>query len=86
MIDEGISKHYISEILFVSSSTVERISLQYEINKYPYIKSIIKKNKRTIWQVLEEVIGNGIKYKMVKGRYEWFNEINRKYNKKLLKS
>ena len=86
MIDEGISKHYISEILFVSSSTVDRISLQYEINKYPYIKAIIKKNKRTIWEIMGEVIDESVKHKLGKGRYEWLREINRKYDRKVYKS
>ena len=86
MIDEGISKHYISQILSVSSSTVDRISMKYEVNKYPYIKAIIKRNKRTIWEIMEGVISNSVKHKLGKGRYDWFDEINRKYDRKIYKS
>ena len=86
MLDENISKHYISEVLLVSSSTVDRISLRYEIGKHPYIRNIIKKNKKKIWSVIGEAIEHGIQVRTGKKRYEWFNEINRKYNKTLLKS
>lgn len=86
MIDEGISKHYISEILLVSSSTVDRISLKYEQGKYPYLSKIIRKNKETIWQILQGIIENSLARKYGKRRWAWLDEIDKKYNRKILKS
>jgi len=86
MIDEGISKHYISEILSVSSSTVDRISVKYEQSRYPYISKIIRKNKETIWQMLQEIIESSLARKFGKGRWKWLDELEKKYNRKILKS
>lgn len=81
MINEGISIHYISEVLFVSPSTVQRISLKYEIGRYSHIRNIIKKNKTTIWDSIEEIIRHGVENQTGKRRWKWFNEIQNKYNK-----
>src|SRR3989344_8792353 len=86
MIDEGISKHYISEILSVSSSTVDRISVKYEQSRYPYISKTIRKNKETIWESLAEVIENSIGRYAGKRRWGWLKEIEKKYHRKILKS
>jgi len=85
MIDEDISKHYISEILLVSPSTVDRISLRHEQNKYPYLSKILKKNKETIWNVLEKIIRKGAEHRG-KGRWKWFNEMERKHKHKTFKT
>ena len=83
MISEGISIHYISEILLVSRSTVSRISLAHEIGKYRSIETIIKKNKESIWQSIENMISDSTKSYIGKGRWKRFNEIQEKYNKNL---
>ena len=85
MLDEGISKHYISEILLVSSSTVDRISLKYEINKFPFIKNIIKHNKKSIWQIIGEVIRRSNENYLGKRRLAWLDDIDRKYKRKVFK-
>ncbi|HEY4505248.1 MAG TPA: hypothetical protein VJG67_00955 [Candidatus Paceibacterota bacterium] len=75
MIIEGISIHYISETLFVSRSTVVRVSLGYEIGKYRFIQSIIKKNKTTVWQVIGNIISHGAESYVGKRRWKRLNEI-----------
>ena len=86
LVDDHISEHYISYILKVSPSTINRIRLNYEIGKYPYLTKLIKKNKETVWAVLGGIIrSSGEKY-IGKKRWEWLNDLDRKYDKKLLKS
>ena len=86
MLYEGVSKSYISEILFLSPSTIDRISLRYESESYPYISNILKNNAKTIWNVLEEMVYNGISKKLGKKRLTWLDEIERKYNRKVFKT
>ena len=81
MIGEGISAHYISEMLFVSPSTVALISLGHEIGKYSFIQNIISKNKETIWQSIENIICHGAESYVGKRRWKKLNEIQNKYNK-----
>ena len=85
MLDENISKHYISEILLVSSSTVDRISLKYELGKFPFIRSVIKNNKKSIWQVLEKVIRHSVQKQTGRRRLAWLDKIDRKYERKVFK-
>lgn len=85
MIDDKISEHYISYILSVSPSTVSRISLQYEQNLYPYISEIIRKNKQTIWDSLEKTIRESSLRYTGRKRWAWLNELERKYNRKIMK-
>lgn len=86
MLYEGVSKTYISEILFLSPTTINKISLKYEIGKYPYLSSIIKNNSKTIWNILEQMVHDSVSKKLGKKRLSWLNEIDRKYKRKLLKT
>ncbi len=81
MISEGVSAHYISEMLFVSPSTVARISLGHEVGKYRFIENIIKKNKETVWQSIKSIISHGAESYVGKRRWKKLNEIRDKYNK-----
>ena len=83
---EGVSRPYISQVLLISPSTVDRVSLNYENNRYPYMANILKKNNRTIWQIFEEMISNQVSERFGKRRMKWLDEIERKYNRKILKS
>ena len=85
LLDEGVSTHNISDTLSVSPSTVSRISLNYENNKYKYIKNILAKNKQAIWESLEEVIRIGAERYAGKGRWNWLNEAERRYDHKIFK-
>ncbi|TSC70035.1 MAG: Uncharacterized protein CEO12_590 [Parcubacteria group bacterium Gr01-1014_46] len=86
MLEEGVSKNFISNILNVSPSTVARISLKYEIGKFKYIENILKKNQKSIWDVLETIVTGGLPPRVGKGRWQWLNEIERKQNRKIFKS
>jgi len=86
MLSENVSKTYISEILLVSPSTINKISLKYEIGKYPYIRNILEKNARTMWQIFEQMVHDSVSKKIGKKRLSWLNEIDRKYERKLLKT
>ena len=86
MLSEGVSKHFISEILLVSPSTVDRISLQFEQDKYPYLSLIIEKNQEDIWDSIENIITAGLPKKIGKGRWQWLEEIERKQKRKIFKN
>ena len=86
LLNEGVSKPYISQILLISPSTVDRISLTYEIGMYPYITNIVKKNSRTLWTIFEEMIHDSVSKKLGKRRFEWLKEIERRHNRKIFKS
>ena len=83
---EGVSRPYISQVLLISPSTVDRVSLNYENGKYPYISNILKKNSRTVWQIFEEMVHNQISAQVGKRRMKWLDEIERKYKRKILKT
>ena len=85
MIHEGISTHNIADTLLVSPSTVSRISARYEQHRYPYISTILEKNRQTIWQALEEVIRLSSERYTGKRRWDWLYEAERKYSKKIFK-
>ena len=82
---QGVSKPYISYILLLSPSTVDRISLKYQSGRYPYLSSLLKKNGRTAFEVFEEVITASVQAKLGKRRFRWLEEIERKNNRKILK-
>ena len=85
LLNEGVSKPYISQILLISPSTVDRISLTYEIGMYPYITNLIKKNSRTIWRIFEEMVSYEV-LKQGKKKFKWLEEIERKHNRKIFKT
>jgi hypothetical protein len=82
MLEEGVSKHFISEVIKVSPSTVDRISLKYESGKFAYIENILHKNRKTFWDMLENIITAGLPPRVGRGRWQWLNEIERKQNHK----
>ncbi|MFA6270137.1 MAG: helix-turn-helix domain-containing protein [Candidatus Paceibacterota bacterium] len=81
MLNENISIHHISEALFVSSSTVNRISLKYDTGKFAYMSEIAKNNKADVWDILKTLILIGLTPKVGKNRWKWFYEIDKKYYK-----
>jgi len=85
MLEEGVSKHFIEDVLKISPSTVNRISLQYENGKFAYIENILKKNRKTIWDALETIVTAGLPPRVGRGRWQWLNEIERKQNRKIFK-
>ena len=85
MLEEGVSKHFIGDVLKVSPSTVNHMSLKYENGKFSYIKKVLLKNKKTIWEVLETIITASLPQKFGRGRWQWLNEIERKQNRKIFK-
>ena len=86
MLNEGVSKNYISHVLLVSPSTIARISLKYEQGKYLYLSRIIKKNHKNIWDYMEKIITAGLPPKIGRGRWQWLNEIERKQNRKIFRT
>lgn len=85
LLNEGVSKTYISRILLLSPSTIDRISLQYEIGSYPYVSDLVKKNTKTIWAILEEMINESVSKRLGKRRMKWMDEIERKQSRKVFK-
>lgn len=58
MLEKGISTYMIAELLHMSPSTTERMSNEYENNKY---KHIIKESlgKKDIWNIIENILNAG---------------------------
>ena len=83
LIIEGVSKPYISDILLISPSTVDRISLKYEIGAYPYMSQVIKKNSKTIWETVESLIHDSVSRQVGKRRLSWMSDLEDKHNKKI---
>jgi Trp operon repressor len=81
MLNERISIHHISEALFVSPSTVSRISWQYDTGKFSHMSEIAKNNKADVWDILKTLILIGLTPKVGKNRWKWFYEIDKKYYK-----
>ena len=86
MLDKGLSAYYISQILQVSTSTVDRIELKYEIGGYGYISEVIAKNRKTIWDSIEQITLMGMPRRVGKDRWKWLEEMERKRNRKIMKS
>ncbi len=83
LLEEGVSRPYISEMLLVSPSTVDRISLLYEIGQYKHITEILKKYNRTIWEILEGIIRDSVSKQVGKRRMAWLTEIENKHKTKI---
>ncbi len=83
MLNEGISRPYISDVLFISPSTVDRAFLNFENGKYQYLVKIIKKNNRSIWEIIENLISNSVSEQVGKRRLAWMDKLKEKYNKKI---
>lgn len=81
MLNEKVSIHHISDALFVSPSTVDRISLRHQFGEYSHISEITKKNRPEIWEILKILILIGLTPRVGKNRWKWFYEIDRKYLK-----
>lgn len=83
MLNEGISTHYISDTLFVSPSTVERISLKHGFGDYSYLSKITKNknNKRDIWEIIKPLAMAMLTPKGARGRWKWMYEIDKRYYK-----
>lgn len=68
---EGNSTYRISQLLFMSPSTTERIKLKYEIGKYKHIEKILTKDKidyQEFWKTLETILQAGMP---PQGRGRW---------------
>jgi uncharacterized protein YerC len=68
---EGNSPYRISQLLYMSPSTTERIKLNYQIGKYRHIEKLLTKRKtdyREFWRILEVVLQAGMP---PRGRGRW---------------
>ncbi len=68
---EGNSSYRISQLLYMSPSTTERIKLNYQIGKYAHIEKLLTKNKtdyNKFWKTLEIVLQAGMP---PQGRGRW---------------
>lgn len=83
MLNEGISRPYISDTLYVSPSTVDKAFLNFENGKYKNILRIIKKNNQTIWEVIENLIRNSTLSYVGKRRLAWMDKLEEDYDTKI---
>jgi Trp operon repressor len=81
MLNEKVSIYHIAETLFVSPSTVERMSLKYQCGEYVNLADITKKNRADIWDILKTLILIGLTPRVGKNRWKWFYDIDKKYYK-----
>ena len=69
---EGNSPYRISQLLYMSPSTTERIMLNYQIGKYTHIEKVLTKHKtdyEKFWKTLEIVLQAGMP-PMGRGRWK----------------
>ncbi len=85
LLSEGVSRPYISYILFLSPSTVDRIAIKHEVGLYPYTSNILGKNKKVIYETLENLISESLSKRAGKKRLAWIDEIERRHKRKLLR-
>ena len=73
---EKNSSYRISQLLYMSPSTTERIKLNYEMGKYDGIEKILTNNKKEykqFWRILELVLQAGMP---PRGRGRWKSILN----------
>jgi len=80
MLQENISWYRISRVLKVSKTTVKRIAIDIDLDKYENIIKIIKQkeNRITFWESLDKVIKCGMPPIVGKGRWNFLDERYRK--------
>lgn len=68
---EGNSTYRISQLLYMSPSTAERIKLKYQIGKYKSIEHLLTSNRsdyQKFWETLEIILSAGLP---PRGRGRW---------------
>ncbi|MFH1402604.1 MAG: Trp family transcriptional regulator [Patescibacteria group bacterium] len=82
MLYEKISMYRIHVILNVSKSTVTKMANDIDFGKYENILKIVekKKNRITFWDGMEIVLKCGMPPIVGKGRWDFLNQIDEKYN------
>ena len=85
MLYEGISRPYISDTLLVSPSTVDRAFFNFENGKYKNFIRIFKRNNRTLWEVIENLITNSTLSYVGKRRLAWMDKLEEQYSTKVFK-
>ncbi len=80
MILEGASFYHIQESLNVSTSTTGRFSRNLNKGTYSHIKKLFytKQKKKDFWDTLEVVVRAGMP-PMGRGRWQWLNDMDKKY-------
>jgi len=87
MLYEKISWYRIHKVLNVSKATVRKIARDIEFEEYESILKIVKqrKNRITFWDGMEIVLKCGMPPIVGKGRWDFLNQLEEKYNFKKLK-
>lgn len=85
MLSRGVSNYAIAEVLCMSPSTVERMSLKHERGKYD---AIIKHalGKKDIWEIIELILSGGGLMPPRAGGKRWKRFDKSLYDEKLLKT
>ncbi|MCK4918288.1 MAG: hypothetical protein KAS02_00680 [Candidatus Pacebacteria bacterium] len=84
MLQENISWYRISTLLKVSQTTVRKIAVDIDLEKYENILKIVnqRKNRITFWTGMEIVLKAGMPPIVGKGRWDFLNDLDEKYNLK----
>ena len=82
MLQENISCYKISKLLKVSESTVKKISIDIDLEKYENILKIVrqKKNRLTFWTGMDLVLKLEIPSLVGRGQWNILDEIYERYN------
>ncbi len=71
LISKDLPASYISDALGMSPTTISRMSLKYEIGKYTHLLKIIKKEEKSIWDILEKILRAGLPPRAGRGRWKF---------------
>ncbi len=69
LLSKDVPQSYISDALFMSPTTVSKMSLKHEIGKYSSLLRAIK--DKDIWEILEKILRAGLPPRAGRGRWKF---------------
>ena len=71
LLSKNIPITYIAEALYMSPTTIFRMSLKYDIGKYSSLLKIIEGENKDIWTILERILKAGLPPRVGRGRWKF---------------
>jgi len=71
LLSKDIPTSYIADSLCMSSTTILRMSLKYDIGRYSSLLRAIKKEDKNIWIILEKILRAGLPPRAGRGRWKF---------------
>ncbi|OGI61086.1 hypothetical protein A2814_01980 [Candidatus Nomurabacteria bacterium RIFCSPHIGHO2_01_FULL_38_19] len=71
LLSKEVPSSYISEALFMSPTTISRMSLKYNTGKYSSLLKVIRREDKNIWGILEKILRAGLPPRAGRGRWKF---------------